>query len=244
MHRKNPLFVEALRGAAKDSAVGRAAVAFARVETNSTLLREHVQRGDAGELISGAYLLLCEALTDAISCVAAAQTEIGRGLGEGYAVRLTALLRELAAFVHPLTFGPDGLGFTRGATIPRTYWAALRKLGRAKFRLLGALDLNSPAPLRAADTLDGQAIPLRVSRAWAQYRVAGDALGVPEPVDREAYEQIADAYGTARKRDELPDFGTWRRYLSEYRRLAGQSKHRPRAGRADGARSVAKRSEL
>lgn len=75
-------------------------------------------------------------------------------------------------------------------------------------------------------------MPDRARKAGEQYRQAAEALGVSDPTDRQVYDQLAAAMETSGEKEDLASFETWQRNLREYRRLTGQQKNTPRAGRA------------
>jgi len=61
---------------------------------------------------------------------------------------------------------------------------------------------------------------------------------VSDPADREAYGQLAAAMESSGEKMDLPRFDTWQRNLREYRRLTGQQKNKPRAGRGGSVKMV------
>lgn len=75
-------------------------------------------------------------------------------------------------------------------------------------------------------------MPYRTRKAGEQYRQAAEALGVSDPTDLQVYDQLAAAMETSGEKEGLASFETWQRNLREYRRLTGQQKNKPRAGRA------------
>jgi hypothetical protein len=94
------------------------------------------------------------------------------------------------------------------------------------------------------ETAPEVSIPNRARKAGEQYRQAAEALGVSDPTDRQAYDQMATAMETSGEREDLASFDTWQRNLREYRRLTGQQKNRPRAGREGSARSLVRADQI
>jgi len=84
----------------------------------------------------------------------------------------------------------------------------------------------------------------RALKAGEQYRQAAEALGVSDPADREAYDQLATAMASSGEKMDLPRFDTWQRNLREYRRLTGQQKNKPRAGREGSAGSLVRADQI
>ncbi len=89
-----------------------------------------------------------------------------------------------------------------------------------------------------------QRIPIRASKAFAQYRDAATALDKSKPEDREAYEYVARKCEQEETHDELPAFATWSRNLRLYRQSTNTQKRQRRAGRADNSGSIVKQSDL
>lgn len=85
-------------------------------------------------------------------------------------------------------------------------------------------------------------IPPRAQKAADQYLKATEALGIDRPRDREAWELLKTTHDQLG--ESFPCFVTWTRNLRIWRRANGQQKSTRRAGRADGARSVVKRTDL
>lgn len=87
-------------------------------------------------------------------------------------------------------------------------------------------------------------IPDRARKASEQYRQAAEALDVSDPIDQEAYDQLATAMESSGEKADLPTFSTWQRNLREYRRLTGQQKNKPRAGREGSAGSLVRADQI
>lgn len=92
-----------------------------------------------------------------------------------------------------------------------------------------------PVPQKAPSDVH---IPDYARKAGEQYKQAAKALGQSAPLDREAYDRIATAMEQSGEKVELQSFDTWQRSLREYRRLTGQQKNTPRAGRGQNSRSL------
>ena len=87
-------------------------------------------------------------------------------------------------------------------------------------------------------------IPGRARKAGEQYRQAAEALGVSDPTDREAYDQLAAAMKLSGEKADLPKFDTWQRNLREYRQRTGQQKNKPRAGRRRNTGTLVRRDQI
>ena len=96
----------------------------------------------------------------------------------------------------------------------------------------------------AAATQTEISIPDRARKAGEQYRQAAEALGESDPTDREAYDQLTAAMELSGEEVDLPRFDTWQRNLREYRRLTGQQKKEPRAGREGSAGSLVRADQI
>lgn len=89
-----------------------------------------------------------------------------------------------------------------------------------------------------------QHIPMRASKAFAQYNDAAKALGKSGPEDREAYDYVARKSEQDGTCDALPAFASWSRNLRLYRQHTNTQKRQHRAGRADNSGSIVKQSDL
>ncbi|MFH1110130.1 MAG: hypothetical protein V1790_13180 [Planctomycetota bacterium] len=87
-------------------------------------------------------------------------------------------------------------------------------------------------------------IPNRAQKAGEQYRQAADALGVPDPPDQQVFDQLTTAMEISGEKADLPTFATWQRNLREYRRLTGQQKNKPRAGRGTSAGGLVRPDQI
>lgn len=139
----------------------------------------------------------------------------------------------------------------RGSAAPRVARLRLRRPLPQRTELLAQPSASQdrpaappPAAVGSKPTDRPAEPPPRARKAWSQYQKAVEGTCNPELTDNEAYEWLKCKAGHEDEANHLPSFDTWRRNLSEYRRLTDQRKHEPRAGRAQGARSIRKRSEL
>ena len=110
-------------------------------------------------------------------------------------------------------------------------------------RKLRSADVPATQAL-AEQTPVEEKVPDRARKAGEQYRQAAEALGVLAPTDREVYDAVAGADAREGEASDLPSFATWQRNLREYRRLRGQQKNRPRAGRERDARGLVRAGEI
>jgi hypothetical protein len=98
-----------------------------------------------------------------------------------------------------------------------------------------------------APTDSAKKLPLRVRKAWASWKLVEDNHQ-SQPGDRTAYDWLSELDDEKFVGDlvgyELPDFPTWRRYVTQARNNFGENKHTPRTGRADGSRSIVHSDEL
>ncbi len=132
-----------------------------------------------------------------------------------------------------------------GSLVTRTPYPVF-KLSEPAHELLDAEKAAEPAK-SAVGTRVGEPetetptevdVPNRARKAGEQYRQAAEALGVSDPTDWEAYNQLGAAMGLSGEEADLPRLDTWQRNLREYRRLTGQQKNKPRAGREGSAGSL------
>jgi hypothetical protein len=126
----------------------------------------------------------------------------------------------------------------------------LRSVVKYNTLIREAVAAGAPTAVDPPSTTENRAeppLPERARVALNQYAQAVEASGRNKLTDPEAYEYLTGVYEKARAdgdtTDELLEFGTWRRYLSEARRLTGAQKHQPRTGRGK-SRSIVKRSEV
>ncbi len=118
--------------------------------------------------------------------------------------------------------------------------------GASEIELIEAPQGTTPeTPTEAAAVTPAEVkIPDRAQKAGKQYQQAAEALGVVEPADREAYDQLVKAHEQAGEADALPALETWQRNLRTYRQLTGQQKNKPRAGRERGAQGLARADQI
>ena len=81
-------------------------------------------------------------------------------------------------------------------------------------------------------------------KAGEQYRQAAEALDTTNPTDREVFDQLTSAMRVSGEEVDLPNFATWQRNLREYRRLTGQQKNKPRAGREESAGGLVRSDQI
>jgi len=108
----------------------------------------------------------------------------------------------------------------------------------------GAIPENTGEGERATKTPTEVIIPNRARKAGEQYLQTVEALGLSNPTDRQAYDQFAAAMEQSGESADLPRFGSWQRNLRTYRRLTGQQKNQPRAGRRGSTASTVRADQI
>jgi hypothetical protein len=103
---------------------------------------------------------------------------------------------------------------------------------------------STEGPSGAAPQGNDAAIPARARKAYEQYRQAAEALGDPNPTDRQAYDQLVRACEQSDEADELPTSDAWQRNLREYRERTGTQKHKSRRERAQPRASCTRPDQL
>jgi len=98
-------------------------------------------------------------------------------------------------------------------------------------RLLGRTRDDDEAPAENAGAAAEDALPERVITAREQYLQACEAAGQDEMKDRAAYDLLQMVYEREGGPSPLPSFGTWQRYLRDWRKAAGRQKNRRRDAR-------------
>ena len=88
-------------------------------------------------------------------------------------------------------------------------------------------------------------MPRRAKLAYHSYQVAEKMMEPSRKTDREAYDWFKAYLDNGEEFDgyNLPAFNTWARQLREARKILGQQKNKPRAGRSTGP-SVATHNEI